>query len=125
MIYAATEGPCTLIIERDDDPVDPRIDCDPFGHMICWHRRYSLGDGHHYDTPEDFLRDLYRKSIRDDGKRLVSFLKSGDARGARSALKAKWKPMMLTFAEAVGVIGPTCMARRWIRAGASLETSTM
>lgn len=83
MIYAATEGPCSLIIERDDDPVDPRIDYDPFGHMICWHRRYSLGDGHKYSTPEDFLRDLYRKSIRDGGKRLVSFLKSGDARGAK------------------------------------------
>ena len=83
MIYAATEGPCTLIVEPDDDPVDPRIDCDPFGHMVCWHRRYSLGDGHHYATPEDFLRDLYRKSIRDGGKRLVQFLKSGDARGAK------------------------------------------
>ena len=83
MIYAATEGPCTLIIEQDTDPVNPRIDYDPFGHMVSWHRRYSLGDGHHYDTPEDFLRDLYRKSIRDGGKRLVQFLKSGDARGAK------------------------------------------
>lgn len=83
MIYAATEGPCTLIIEQDTDPVDPRIDFDPLGHMVCWHRRYSLGDGHKYSTPEDFLCDLYRKSIRDGGKRLVQFLKSGDARGAK------------------------------------------
>lgn len=83
MIYAATEGPCSLIIEQDDDPVNPRIDYDPFGHMVCWHRRYSLGDGHKFSTPEDFLRDLYRKSIRDGGKRLVSFLESGDARGSK------------------------------------------
>ena len=83
MIYAATEGPYSLIIEQDTDPVNPRIGYDPFGHMVCWHWRYSLGNGHQYSTPEDFLRDLYRKSIRDGGKRLVSFLKSGDARGAK------------------------------------------
>lgn len=58
MIYAAIEGPCTLIIERDDDPVNPRIDCDPFGHMVCWHRRYSLGDTHSYKTPQDFLHGM-------------------------------------------------------------------
>ena len=83
MIYAATDGANTLIIEQETDPVNPRIDYDPFGRMICWHRRYSLGDGHHYESPEVFLRDLFRESIRDGGKRLISFLKSGDARGAK------------------------------------------
>lgn len=51
MIYAATNGPATLIVEQDTDPVDPRIDCEPFGHLVCWHRRYFLGDGHHYEGP--------------------------------------------------------------------------
>ena len=83
MIYAATEGRRTLIVEQDDDPVNPRKDCNPFGRMICWHRRYSLGDDHGFNSPEDFLRDLYRRSIQDGGKRLVSFLKSGKARGSR------------------------------------------
>ena len=83
MIYAATEGSRTLIVEQDQDPVNPRKDYDPFGHMVCWHRRYSLGDEHGFNSPEDFLRDLYRRSIQDGGKRLVSFLKSGKARGSR------------------------------------------
>lgn len=83
MIYAATEGRRTLIVEQDDDPANPRKDCNPFGRMICWHRRYSLGDDHGFNSPEDFLRDLYRRSIQDGGKRLVSFLKSGKARGSR------------------------------------------
>lgn len=83
MIYAVTENNYTLIIQQDNDPLNPREDCDPFGHMICWHGRYGLGDKHSYDDPEDLLHDLYRKSIEDGGKRLVSFLKSGAARGAK------------------------------------------
>ncbi len=32
-----------LYIIQDDQPIDPRSD-DNLGTMICWHRRYSLGD---------------------------------------------------------------------------------
>jgi hypothetical protein len=32
-------------IYSDDDPANPR-DSDNLGHMICFHRRYSLGDEH-------------------------------------------------------------------------------
>ena len=83
MILAAHEAPYTLFVEDDEYPMNPREDCDPFGKMVCWHRRYSLGDKHQYDDPEDFLRDLYRKSVDDNAKRLIFFLKSGKARGAR------------------------------------------
>ena len=40
----------------DTDPMDPR-EWDNAGRMICWHRRYNLGDDHKYDC-EDFFRQL-------------------------------------------------------------------
>lgn len=83
MIYAAHEAPYTLIIEPDSDPLNPRVDYDNLGRMVCWHSRYRLGDEHSFADPEDFLRDLYRRSVNDYGKRLVAFLKSGKARGSR------------------------------------------
>jgi hypothetical protein len=34
----------TINIYSDDDPFNPREDCDNVCKMICFHRRYSLGD---------------------------------------------------------------------------------
>lgn len=31
-------------IFHDDDPMHPRKDCDPYGTLIHWHRRYDLGE---------------------------------------------------------------------------------
>ena len=81
-MYAATDGGYTLLLLEDDDPMDPRKDYEPFGKMVCWHSRYHLGDDHNFDTPEDFLRDLYRRSITDDAKRMIRFLQEKKARGA-------------------------------------------
>ena len=83
MIYAAHETPYTLIIEPDSESLNPRVDYDNLGRMVCWHRRYRLGDEHDFSDPEVFLRDLYRRSVNDHAKRLVAFLKSGKARGSR------------------------------------------
>jgi len=41
-------------IHIDEDPEDPRT-WDNFGTMVCWHRRYSLGDRHDFQTPDDFM----------------------------------------------------------------------
>ena len=30
----------------DDNPIDPRKDCDNLGTMVCFHKRYNLGDKH-------------------------------------------------------------------------------
>ena len=79
MMYAATDGKHTLFIHPDENPLNPRKDWDNFGKMICWHRRYDLGDDHDYDDSIDLLRDLYRESIRDHGKRLWNYIKSGKA----------------------------------------------
>jgi len=44
-------------IETDNDPIDPRKDCDHAGKMVCFHRGYNLGDEQHKDV-EEFLFDL-------------------------------------------------------------------
>lgn len=36
-------------IERDTEPTDPR-EWDNLGRMVCFHRRYTLGDKHDYNT---------------------------------------------------------------------------
>jgi hypothetical protein len=40
-------------IIQDDTPENPR-DWDHLGTMVCWHRRYALGDPHHYFDPQAF-----------------------------------------------------------------------
>lgn len=40
-------------VKHDFDPLDPRKDSDPLGTMVCFHRRYSLGDEHDLRA-EDF-----------------------------------------------------------------------
>lgn len=81
-MLAAHSAPYTLMIVPDCCPDNPREDRDNFGRMVCWHSHYSLGDQHDYGDPDDFLRDLYRKSINDGGKRLVAYLKSKQSRNA-------------------------------------------
>ena len=44
-MLTATRGPYVLVIQPDDDPFNPRED-DNFGKMVCFHRRYHLGDHH-------------------------------------------------------------------------------
>lgn len=52
-----------LTIYRDEDTPSPRED-DNLGKMVCWHKRYQLGDSHNYDTPQDFEEsDEYKDSI--------------------------------------------------------------
>lgn len=53
----------TIKIEQDQNPEDPR-NWDNFGHMVCFHNRYTLGDSHDlttdmfngWDEMEDYLR---------------------------------------------------------------------
>ena len=51
-----TEGnKYTLTIEQDNG--DPR-DWDNVCTMVCWHRRYKLGDTHNYDDYDEFFNDI-------------------------------------------------------------------
>ncbi|WP_420415699.1 hypothetical protein [Marinovum algicola] len=47
----------TIKIYQDPDPESPR-EWSNLSTLICWHRRYRLGDSHRFDNPEAFLRDL-------------------------------------------------------------------
>lgn len=47
----------TIEAHMDEDPESPR-DWDNLGTMICWHRRYDLGDKHEFAQPDDFLEWL-------------------------------------------------------------------
>lgn len=49
-----------LSIERDPGPESPRTSMSNLTHMICWHSRYSLGDGHNFadmDGLTDWLKE--------------------------------------------------------------------
>lgn len=47
----------TIKIYHDPDAESPR-NWSNLGTLICWHRRYRLGDNHQFDSPEALLRDL-------------------------------------------------------------------
>lgn len=59
----ALQGPYMLTVERDDDLISPRRDGDNFGTMVCFHRRHNLGDSHAYEDKDEFLRDLFIRSV--------------------------------------------------------------
>jgi hypothetical protein len=52
-------------IYHDPDAESPR-EWSNLGTLICWHRRYRLGDSHQFDSPEAFLRDLAGVSDQSD-----------------------------------------------------------
>ena len=49
---------CVLKVFTDEDAQDPREEMDNVGKMICWHRRYNLGDEHNYANWESFWSGL-------------------------------------------------------------------
>jgi hypothetical protein len=44
-----------VYLAQDEDACNPREEYDNMGTMVCWHRRYSLGDKHEFKSPDDFL----------------------------------------------------------------------
>ena len=91
MPMTATKNAYTLVILEDDDTglYNPREECDNLGTMMCWHRRYNLGDGHDYSEPRDFLQQLlYDECSSPDyeyGKPVYDFIKNGHSENARLA----------------------------------------
>lgn len=52
----------TIEIVQDTDPFNPRTDYDHAGKMICFHKRYTLGDKHNLSLEE--AQELYaRKDV--------------------------------------------------------------
>ncbi|MGB9825435.1 MAG: hypothetical protein ACPLRU_02070 [Desulfofundulus sp.] len=54
-------------IWRDETCPSPR-EWDNLGTMVCWHRKYYLGDRHDYRNPEDFWYELAEKVVGDTGR---------------------------------------------------------
>jgi len=57
-----------LEIVLDCDVESPREHNDNFGKMVCWHRRYNLGDRHNYSDKDDFLFSLLEEIVGDTEK---------------------------------------------------------
>ena len=75
MSLVAWKQPYLLQVMVDDEPEDPRREGDNLGHMICWHGRYSLGDEHRFEKPNDFFKDLVRRTISGDA--ILDYVRSG------------------------------------------------
>ena len=50
-------GNVVIDISRDDYPEDPRA-WPNLGTMVCWHRRYTLGDKHSFADPSAFRAEI-------------------------------------------------------------------
>jgi hypothetical protein len=81
----------TIVIETDDDAVDPRKDYDHAGTMCCEHGRYDLGDGG--------MRQLY-DSLCEDPRYIDLFMHLDDEE--REPFEDDDYPAMLKRAEAWG-----------------------
>ena len=64
-VFEAAYHGHTIKIYHDPDAESPR-EWSNLGTLICWHRRYRLGDSHRFDSPEVFLRDLAGASAQSD-----------------------------------------------------------
>lgn len=64
-VYEEAHHGHIIKIYHDPDAESPR-EWSNLGTLICWHRRYRLGDSHQFDNPEVFLRDLAEVSDHSD-----------------------------------------------------------
>jgi len=81
MSMAAYKAPYLLQIMLDDEPLNPRTDWDNFGHMVCWHRHYNLGDEHRFEDTNELLIRLVSDSVSSDT--LIAYVKSGKAENVK------------------------------------------
>jgi hypothetical protein len=81
MSMVAYKEPYLLQIMLDDDPLNPRTDYDNFGHMVCWHSHYNLGDEHNFQDTNELLMYLVLSSVSPDT--VVAYVQSGKADGVR------------------------------------------
>lgn len=81
MPMVATQRPYILFVVPDNEPVNPREEWDNFGTMVCFHKRYTLGDEHDYDNAEEFFRKLVLDKT--PSKDIISYVKDGNADGLK------------------------------------------
>ena len=56
----------TIQIHADEDPLNPRTDYDCLGTMVCFHKRYDLGDKHTISHSDYAGWDEMEEAIRKD-----------------------------------------------------------
>lgn len=76
-MYIASDGIHTAVIQQDRHALNPR---DPdvqenLGTIICWHRKYRLGDQHDHEDPNSFFRKLASTYLT--AQDLVNTIQSG------------------------------------------------
>ena len=55
-----------LEIEQDENPMNPRIEWDNVTTMICFHKRYNVGDKHNYKSSDFDSWDEFKEQIQQD-----------------------------------------------------------
>ncbi len=65
-MLAAEQDSYLLLVKPDDITISPREVDNPFGTMVCFHSRYSLGDKHDYADPDAFRKAMYLKIVGND-----------------------------------------------------------
>lgn len=96
----------TIRIYQDLNPDDPRT-WDNLGHIVCFHRKYSLGDGHTF-TPETFKEFLSNEKppvviplyLYDHGGIVLQASTSGGNPFLGRAQHAEWDSGLVGFAYA-------------------------
>lgn len=79
-----------IVLSIDSDPQNPRTEWDNLGKMICFHRRYALGDKHNYSDPDDLFMELCgRLPNRKDHHPVSELLGDG------SEFRIVWEPLYL------------------------------
>ncbi len=81
MSLVAWKEPYLLQVMLDYEPENPRDEENTFGCMVCWYRRYNLGEQHSFDTPNDFLKDLVLRTV--PGNTLFDYVRSGQSHAVR------------------------------------------
>lgn len=69
----------TIKIEQDHNPLNPRTEYDNVGKMVCWHRRYNLGDEQPTRSPDEYLHYMmWEREHRLHGKWVPDDIKEKD-----------------------------------------------
>ena len=82
-MYVASNGIKTAVILQDTSPDNPRDSYyqENLGNMVCWHKRYNLGDKHNWGEPIDFARDL--AETHGSWSELLQYIKDGHTKDLR------------------------------------------
>lgn len=83
-MLVAEQAPYMLMVRPDDITINPRELDEPFGKMVCFHRRYFLGDGHNYMDKDDFLREMYLDTVGHDEQGMKRYERMVNIVGGRN-----------------------------------------